>query len=134
MRNRIVIVAASYHVSETEIMLAATRDAAVARNLVIVAVQHVPGSLEAPLAVQRHLSRGDVDGVVVLGIIERGETQHGLVIGMAAIQSLIDMQLKFDKPIGIGILGPGIQPSQIPSRLEKHAVAAVDAVAALLSA
>jgi len=37
------------------------------------------------------------------------------------------------KPIGIGILGPEILPSQIPSRLRPYARDAVKALAMMLS-
>ena len=40
-------------------------------------------------------------------------------------KSVIDLQLKFNKPIGLGIIGPGAEPQHIPPRLEPHARAAV---------
>jgi 6,7-dimethyl-8-ribityllumazine synthase len=74
----------------------------------------VQGSLEKPLALKRLLLRKDIDGTAALGIIERGETKHGLVMGQAVLSSLLALQLELMKPIGIGILGPEILPSQIP--------------------
>ena len=92
----------------------------------------MPGSMEKPLATKRLLERSVVDAVVVLGIIERGETAHGRVMGQAVIQSLIDLQLATNKPVGVGILGPEILPEQIPPRLAPYAEAAVKAVHAML--
>ena len=45
----------------------------------------VPGSMEAPLALER-LSYEDVDGAITLGIIERGD-QHGLVMGQSVTRA-----------------------------------------------
>ena len=99
-------------------MLKAAADQATCEQVRVRYVIRVPGSMEKPLAVKRILA-GDAppDAVVVLGIIERGETAHGHVMGTAVIQKLIGFQLEHDRPIGIGILGPDVFPSQISSRL-----------------
>lgn len=130
--KRIAIVLGSFHKKEAELMLAAARDEAAKQNLEVAEEVWVPGSIEKPLAIKRLLMRDDIDGVATLGIIERGETKHGLVMGQAVVSAIIQLQLELMKPIGLGILGPEILPSQIPSRLEPHARAAVAAVAKML--
>ena len=85
----------------------------------------VPGSMEKPLALKKELKRAANVGAVTLGIIERGETGHGLVMAQAVIKSIIDLQLETMKPVGIGILGPEITPEQIQPRLEPYARAGV---------
>jgi len=92
----------------------------------------VPGSMEAPLALDRALQREDIEGAIVLGIIEKGQTDHGLVMGQSVTKSIIDLQIKFGKPIGLGIIGPGAEPEHIEPRLEPHARAAVGAVCAMI--
>ena len=47
----------------------------------IVDVIRVPGCMEIPLALDRVLSDEDIAGAFCLGIIEKGETDHGLVMG-----------------------------------------------------
>lgn len=131
--NSIGIVLGSFHRREVEEMLDEARAVATRNQLGIVAEVWVPGSMEKPLAVKRLLQRADVAGAVTLGIIERGETEHGSVMGHAVVGSLIGLQLEFMKPVGVGILGPGINPSQIPPRIRPYAAAAVEAVAAMLA-
>ncbi len=131
-KNGVAIVVGSFHQVETERMLAAAVAAIEARGLELRAVVRVPGSYEKPLAAKRLLLREDIAGLVVLGIIERGETAHGLVMGQTVSDALMRLQLDFMKPIGIGIIGPEVHPSQIPPRLESHAVAAVAALEAML--
>ena len=129
---QIGLVLGRFHRQEAEEMLAEAQGVAARLGLQIVAESWVPGSMETPLAVKRLLLRPEIAGVAALGIIERGETSHGLVMGHAVIKSLIDLQLEFMKPVGVGILGPDIHPSQIPSRVRPYAAAAIEAVATML--
>lgn len=129
---RLGIVCGSFHRDEVERMLEYARDEAALKNWEVADVAWVPGSMEAPLALDRMLQRGEIDGAVVLGIIERGETDHGLVMGQSVTKAVIDLQITHNKPIGLGIIGPGAEPEHIEPRLEPHARAAVGAVAAMI--
>ena len=123
---KIVAVCGSFHKKEIESMLEHANDEASKHSIEIGEVIWVPGSMEVPLALERSLNR--FDGAICLGIIERGETLHGAAMGNAVIKSIIDLQIKFDKPIGLGIIGPGAEPQHIAPRIEPHARAAVAAV------
>ncbi|MBM3740862.1 MAG: 6,7-dimethyl-8-ribityllumazine synthase [Acidobacteria bacterium] len=126
------IVAGTFHQQEIELMIAEARSVAGALGLRIVETVLVPGSMEKPLALKRLLLKDSIDGAVVLGVIEKGETKHGLVMAQAVIQAIIGIQLETMKPVGTAILGPEIEPGQIPPRLRPYAAAAVRAVAAML--
>lgn len=132
--NRIALIMEQFHSAETSAMLEEARLTAREHGLEIVAEVYVPGSMEAPLAAKRLLLRDSVDGAVVLGIIERGETKHGLVMSLTVVKALVDLQLSLMKPIGMGILGPEIFPSQVESRTRPYARAATEAVAHMLMA
>src|ERR1700740_2428966 len=82
-KHRIALVVGSFHKQDCEVMVAAARRTAERLGLLIVTEVWVPGSYEKPLAVKRLLLRDDIHAAVVLGIIERGETAHGLVMGQA---------------------------------------------------
>ncbi|DAC12951.1 MAG TPA: 6,7-dimethyl-8-ribityllumazine synthase [Candidatus Poseidoniales archaeon] len=125
------IVCGSFHREQVERMLKYAIDEAVSKNWEVSEVVWVPGSMEAPLAIDRMLQSTEVQGAVVLGIIERGETDHGLVMGQSVTKSVIELQIKHNKPIGLGIIGPGAEPEHIEPRLEPHARSAVGAVAAM---
>ena len=125
------IVCGSLHREQVERMLKYAIDEAVSKNWEVSEVVWVPGSMEAPLAIDRMLQSTEVQGAVVLGIIERGETDHGLVMGQSVTKSVIELQIKHNKPIGLGIIGPGAEPEHIEPRLEPHARSAVGAVAAM---
>ncbi len=83
MSNRptIALVIGSFHKNSCEAMVSAALAAAAEAGLDVREQVWVPGSMEKPLAVKRLLTRNNIDGAVVLGIIERGETAHGRVMG-----------------------------------------------------
>ena len=126
MAKRVALVCGSFHRAEVERMLAYAADEAVKHGLTIGDIVWVPGSMEVPLALDRLLRSHEA--AACLGIIEKGETQHGLAMGQAVIKSIVDLQLKHDKPVGLGIIGPGAEPHHIEPRLEPHARAAMRAV------
>ncbi len=112
-------------------MLDWASDEARKQELTIEEVVWVPGAMEVPLALNRLLARDDIDGAACLGIIEKGQTQHGLAMGQAVIKSIIDLQLAWDKPVGLGIIGPGAEPEHIGPRMEPHARAAIAAISSM---
>ena len=133
MAKSIAIVAGSYHKDKVEKMVEIVRLLSLENNLLIEETCWVPGSMEIPLQIKRILLRESIEGVVVLVIIEKGETDHGLVMGQAVTKSIIDLQLLSMKPIGFGIIGPGAEEDQIDKRIETHAKQAVLAVTDMLS-
>lgn len=131
MKN-IAIIAGEFHKKRVEGMVVVAKSVAKKNNLHIEKILWVPGSLEKPLALKRLLLLPKIDGAVVLGIIEKGETKHGMVMGIAVMQAIIALQLETMKPVGVGILGPEITDDQIESRLAPYAKKAVLAVRAML--
>jgi len=125
---KIAAVCGSFHKEEIQRMLEYAENEANFNGAEISKIIWVPGSMEVPLALNRLLEDNEVDAAIALGIIERGETQHGLVMGQAVTRSIIELQIKFDKSIGLGIIGPGAEKHHIEPRLEPHARSAVNAV------
>ena len=128
----IAIVCGSFHKKEVEKMLEDASNEASKHELTISEVVWVPGAMEVPLTLDRLLSSDDISGAACLGIIEKGQTQHGLAMGQAVIKSIIELQIVHQKPVGLGIIGPGAEPEHIGPRLEPHARAAIAAVAVML--
>ena len=130
--TKIAIVCGSFHKDEIERMLEYAKDQASKDSLTIIDVVWVPGAMEVPLAIDRLLDNDEINGVACLGIIEKGKTQHGLAMGQAVIKSIIELQLVHEKPVGLGIIGPGAEPEHIEPRLEPHARSAVSAISSML--
>ena len=125
---KIGVVCTSFHKKEIDKMLYFVQSESNDQNIELSEIVWVPGAMEIPLALDRMLQSNNLIGAIALGIIEKGETQHGLVMGQSAVSSIIDLQLKYNKPIGLGIIGPGAKPEHIGPRLESHAKAALNAI------
>ena len=124
--TNIVAVCAMYHTEEIERMLTIATSQAEDLDLTITDVVRVQGCMEIPLALDRVLSDEEVAGAFCLGIIEKGETDHAM--GQGVVKTILELQLVHNKPIGLGIIGPGAKPEHIGPRLGPHATAAVDAL------
>jgi len=86
------------------------------------------GVLETPLLAQELLGRKDVDGVVVLAVVIQGKTAHDDVVVRAATDALVRVSLDAGKPVGVGIIGPGVTLEQAHERVSEYAQGALDAV------
>ncbi|MDE2027248.1 MAG: 6,7-dimethyl-8-ribityllumazine synthase, partial [Candidatus Omnitrophica bacterium] len=64
----------------------------------------VPGAFEAPLAALALARRKDIDGVICLGAVLRGETYHFDVVANEAGRGIMDVSLRTAKPVMMGIL------------------------------
>ena len=131
--KKIGIIYGTFHQKEAKIMLAAATQEAEDLGLEIHAEIAVPGSVEKPLAIQRLLKAGDIDGVAVLGIIERGETKHGFTMGQSLMHFAMQLSLDYSKPVTLGVIGPDVLPEQIEPRLDSYARKAIKAQAIMLA-
>ena len=64
----------------------------------------VPGCFELPLACRKVIGRENVDGVVALGVVIRGETAHFDFVAGQCAQGIMNVQLATGVPIGFGVL------------------------------
>jgi 6,7-dimethyl-8-ribityllumazine synthase len=79
---------------------------------------YVPGCYDMPLVIDELLKRRDVDAVITLGAIIKGETKHDEVIANSVAKSFIDLSLKYRKPVILGIGGPDMTLEQAKDRVE----------------
>jgi 6,7-dimethyl-8-ribityllumazine synthase len=128
----IAIVRSEFNEGITARMLGAARDYAKKHGIKVVAEVSVPGAFEIPVAAKKLLEREDVEGVATVGAVIRGETMHDEVIGHAVATALLRLSLKYGKPVGLGIIGPGATPGQADRRAEEYAIRSVSAVVRML--
>lgn len=91
----------------------------------------VSGSYDMPLVVDTLLQKKEIDGVVTLGSIIKGQTKHDEVIANATARSLTELSIKHQKPVSLGISGPGMQERHAYARIRPVAERAVEAVVKL---
>lgn len=94
----------------------------------ITAVKIARGALETPLLARQLLLQKNIDGVVVLAAVVRGKTKHDEVVVFEATGALISASFESGKPVGIGIIGPGVTMRQARNRVREYAQGALDAV------
>ena len=75
---------------------------------------YVPGVYDMPLAIKKLAKNENIDAIVTLGSVIEGATDHDEVIMQHAVRKILDISLDFDKPVSLGISGPGM------TRLEAH--------------
>lgn len=68
-----------------------------------ITVTRVAGALEIPLACKL-LAKTDIDGIVALGAIIKGETDHYEHVCRTTYDYIMEIQLKNTIPIGFGVL------------------------------
>ncbi len=126
-RPRVALIAADFNKSVVGPMVDKAKATVKALGCELGPVISVPGSMEVPLVLDAVLQRRDIDAVAVLGYIEKGQTQHGEVMGHVVYRSIIDLQLMYGKPVGLGIIGPGATLEQAQARNLTYGESAVAA-------
>ena len=112
----------------TSRMLAVAQEKANILKLKIVHTCTVPGAYDMPIIVDSLLQQNDVDAVVTLGAIIKGQTKHDEIISHSAAQALTALSIKHQKPVSLGISGPGMQERHAYARIRPVAERAVEAV------
>lgn len=64
----------------------------------------VPGALEIPVAAAIKLDQGKYDGVVAVGCVIRGETEHFEIVAHQSARALMDLAVARKIALGNGIL------------------------------
>ena len=60
-----------------------------------------------------------IDGVVTLGCVIEGETEHDEIVITNAARKITDLSVEYGKPVSLGITGPGMTRLQAEDRIEK---------------
>ncbi len=124
----IAVVVSEFNEKVTSRMLSVAQEKANLMKLKITYTCKVPGAFDIPIIVDALLKKKDVDGVVTLGAIIKGQTKHDEVISHVAAKSLSDLSIKYQKPVSLGISGPGMQERHAYARIRPVAERAVEAV------
>ncbi len=67
-------------------------------------VKYVPGTFELPLGAQYFLEGTNVDGVLAIGVVIQGETRHFDFVCSGATQGIMDVMLKYNRPVSYCVL------------------------------
>lgn len=114
---RLAIVVAEFNQEITNKMLNTAKNHAKNLNIYVEKIIQVPGTFDMPLIVEKLLQIEQIDAVVTLGAVIKGETGHDVVIANNTARLLSDISLKYQKPVTLGITGPDMTVRQAKNRV-----------------
>ena len=100
---KVAIISSSWHLELCNDLISGAQRALAEASITKVETIYVPGSFEIPLASQIAFEKG-FDAVVAVGLVLKGETPHFDYVCQGVTQGILDVSLKFSKPIGFGVL------------------------------
>jgi len=118
------IVVSEFNADITEIMLERAKAHAEFLGVEVAAVFRVPGTYDIPFGVNNII--GKVDAVVTLGAVIEGETEHDEIVVQHAARKMLDLSIEHNKPVALGISGPGMSRIQGFDRADEYAKRAVE--------
>ena len=114
VKVRIGAVVAEFNYDITHMMLELAKEHAKFLDSEITEVITVPGVFDMPLAIKKLLQQEDIDAAITLGAVIEGATDHDQIVVQHASRKIADLALDYDKPVALGISGPGM------TRIEAH--------------
>jgi 6,7-dimethyl-8-ribityllumazine synthase len=114
VKVRIGAVVSEFNYDITQMMLELAKEHAKFLDSEITDIIAVPGVFDMPLAIKKLLDDDEIDAVVTLGAVIEGSTSHDEIVVQHASRKIADLALEYNKPVALGITGPGM------TRLEAH--------------
>lgn len=130
---RLGIVVSEFNYDITMMMLERAKAHAEFLGAEVAEVLRVPGVFDMPLGVKKLVEKDGLDAVVTLGAVIEGETDHDDIVIQQASRKITDLALDYNKPVSLGITGPGMTRLQAEERIER-AKAAVEAAVKMVRA
>ncbi|MCW5681615.1 MAG: 6,7-dimethyl-8-ribityllumazine synthase [Xanthobacteraceae bacterium] len=100
---RLLVIDARFHEAIADELVAGAQARIEAANARMDRIS-VPGALEIPIAASIAMGSGRYDGVVALGCIIRGETEHFGIVAYESAHALMRLGTRKRVPVGNGIL------------------------------
>lgn len=131
---RIAIVVARFNEAVSERLLRGAVEALVRHGAAEadITVHWVPGSFEIPFVAQEVASAGDVDAIVCLGAVIRGETSHFDLVAGEAGRGVARVALDHRIPCTLGILTTETTEQAVDRAGGKHGNKGADAALAAI--
>ena len=67
-----------------------------------VSIYNIPGAFEIPIAIRKNINK--FDGFIALGCVIKGQTPHFDLICSSTFSAILNLSIKFNKPISNGII------------------------------
>ena len=127
MKKKIFIVVADYYKDISNGLLNSAKKKL--KTSYRIKIIRVSGVFEIPVTISKNIKK--YDAFIALGCVIKGQTPHFEFISSAATNAIMDLSIRFKKPIGNGIL-TCLSMKQAKARIRKGAEAA-NAIFSVLS-
>ena len=97
--KKILLVVADYYKDVSQSLIKSSKKELDNFSLRII---KVPGVFEIPVTISRNIKK--YDAFIALGCLIKGETPHFDFISSSSTQAIMDLSVKYKKPIGNGII------------------------------
>ena len=95
-------------------------------------ILNVPGAFELPLGAQQLCQQQQIDGVLAIGVVIQGETRHFDFVCSGTTHGLMDVMLKYDKPVGFCLLTDNTEQQSLDRAGGQHGNKGTEAMVAVL--
>lgn len=93
----------------------------------------VPGSFELTLGAQFLAQHEEIDAVICIGVVIKGDTKHDDYINHAVANGLTNVSLKYNKPVAFGLVTTNNLEQALDRAGGKHGNKGIEAAAAVIS-
>jgi len=130
--HNIGFVVGEFHYDITENMLKKAQEHAEFLGCNVSETIKVPGTFDMPLAIKTLLKKENIEGVVCLGAVIKGDTDHDQIVAQHAARKMVDLSLEYEKPVSLGVSGPGMTRVEAVERIEDFARRSVESVVKMI--
>ena len=130
---KILIVAANYYPKITNKLIKSAEGVINKNQILKQKTIIVPGIFEIPVVISQNIDK--FDGFIALGCVIKGQTPHFDLITQAVTKAMMDLSIKYKKPIGNGIITSlNMKQARERSNLKKKnkGIEAADAVISVI--
>ena len=82
-----------------------------------ISILNIPGAFEIPISIRKNINK--FDGFVALGCVIKGQTPHFDLLCSSLFNSILNLSVKFNKPIGNGVI-TALNLNQAKQRSKKN--------------
>jgi 6,7-dimethyl-8-ribityllumazine synthase len=125
-KTRLGVVVAEFNRNITNEMLKVAKNRAMERKAQIRYICFVPGTFDMPLIIEELIKKKDIDAIVTLGSVIKGDTAHDKLIANTAARFIAELSVKHQKPVSLGVTGPRMTVKQARDRISIVSNRAVD--------
>ena len=124
--EKLGFVVSDYNADITHLMSKIAEEHAEFLGAKVAKLVRVPGAFDMPLAVSTLVKKKDIQGVVCLGTVIEGDTEHDQIVAQNAARKIADLSVSSEKPVSLGISGPGMTRADGIKRIEGYAKRSVE--------